>query len=1067
MYLGQVKRGEFLLLFLLLFSQLLYSQDVENRYVKTEALTINNGLSQGMVNCMLQDQYGFIWIGTNDGLNRFDGFRITVYRNDVTDPNTISGNYITTIHEDVRGLLWIGTGLNGVNIFNRQTENFIHVAGLNESGNSASRILSIQEDAFGTIWIGTTDGLFKVIILPDKAKPSTGKYTDPFIVNNSIVVRKFDFNSFPGIKDTFQFNDETTGKYYFEPTMFFDSKGKGWITAVNGSYQLIPSANGTDKLIPLPGRFNRDDTIVAENSNIFNMLEDTVSSSLYLMRKGYVSVINQKTVAIKHIAMPKLGLGIYRSPSTIHEGKILAAVGGKVYHYDFNKNKIYLLQSKSADHQIIMNNANITFKDRSGIIWIGSKGYGLVKINPRTEKFNELNIPSVLWMTALKNNAFLSLYQSEIFRLSLSGERKYVVDTLLQGIYRLIKSRNADAIVQDSQGGFYVNASGIYYVSPDVSSFKVISKEKGCFPLYIDSKNNLWYGNNHSFCRYDALTGNISSYTYPVRNMVLSPYKFLEIIYEDGDEFWLGTVNGLLNWNSKTLKWKHYSRNGEADKSLSADVIFTVCNDAKYPHDFLWIGTNGGGLNCLNKKTGVVKKYSLKEGLPNTVVYGVLSDNLGRLWLSTNKGISCFTPKYDVTNNVIAVSGGTFKNYEENDGLQSNEFNRYGYSKGKDGTLLFGGINGINYFHPGDIKVNNYIPEVLITDFRLSNSPVIYNAFSESNDANSILHKPVFLTSEITLPFDKNMISFGFAAMDFTSVARNSFRYKLENFDKAWVDAGNINSATYTNLDPGTYLFKVVGSNNDGVWNMKGASIKLTILPPWYMTWWFRLLLALLVVVSIYIIYRVRLNQALHLLKVRNSIASDLHDEIGSTLSSVYIYSEVASKSVGDSNPEAQDMMKNISSEVAGMIDALSDIVWTVNAKNDRFENIMNRMHATSVELCEAQNYQLHFNMDESLNNLKMGMENRRNFYLIFKEAINNVVKYANGNNVWITLRQDSRKEIIFIIRDDGQGFDLNARREGNGLVNIMKRTAELNGNIQIISAPGEGTEIQLQFPNS
>ncbi len=1067
MYLGQVKRGRFLLLFLLFFSQVLYSQDVESRLVKTEALTINNGLSQGMVNCMLQDQYGFIWIGTNDGLNRFDGFRITVYRNDVADPNSISGNYITSVHEDKRGLLWVGTGLNGVNIFNRQTENFIHVSGLNESGNSGSRILSIQEDAFGTIWVGTTDGLFKINILPRNTEVSSGAYIDPLLAKNNVVVRKFDFGAIAGVKDSFQFNDETTGKYYFEPTVYFDSKGMGWITAVNGSYQLIPSANGTEKLIPLEKSYYLTDSMNDGSSNIYNTLEDTVNLKLYLMRKGYVSVISQKTMTINHIPMPKLGLGIYRSPSTIHEGKILAAVGGKVYHYDFTNNKIYLLQSKSGDHQIIMNNANVTFKDRSGIIWVGSKGYGLVKINPRTEKFNELNIPSVLWMAALNNNSFLSLYQSEIFRLNRPADKKFVVDTMLKSIYRLIHSRNADAVVQSSDGGFYVNASGIYYVSPDITSYKLISAERGCFPLYVDRYDNLWYGNNHSFCKYDAATGVISSYNYPVRNMVLSPYKFLEIIYEDGDEFWLGTVNGLLNWNRKTLKWKHYSRNSGADKSLSADVVFTVCNDAKYPNHFLWVGTNGGGLNCLNKKTGIVRKYSLKEGLPNTVVYGVLSDQLGRLWMSSNKGLSCFTPKYEVTNNVISVSGGTFKNYEENDGLQSNEFNRYAYSKGKDGTLFFGGINGLNYFHPSDIKVNNYIPEVLITDFRLSNTPIVYNAFNESSDANSILHKPVFLTTEITLPFDKNMISFGFAAMDFTSVARNSFRYKLENFDNDWVDAGNINSATYTNLDPGTYLFKVVGSNNDGVWNLKGASIQLTILPPWYMTWWFRIILALLVVASIYIIYRLRLNQALHLLKVRNSIASDLHDEIGSTLSSVYIYSEVAKKSVGDSNPEAQDMMKNISSEVAGMIDALSDIVWTVNAKNDRFENIMNRMHGTSVELCEAQNYQLHFKMDESLNNLKMGMENRRNFYLIFKEAINNVVKYAHGNNVWITLRQDSRKEIIFIIKDDGQGFDINARRDGNGLVNIMKRTAELNGNIQIISAPGEGTEIQLQFPNS
>jgi len=218
------------------------------------------------------------------------------------------------------------------------------------------------------------------------------------------------------------------------------------------------------------------------------------------------------------------------------------------------------------------------------------------------------------------------------------------------------------------------------------------------------------------------------------------------------------------------------------------------------------------------------------------------------------------------------------------------------------------------------------------------------------------------------------------------------------------VQSGNGHSATYTNLDPGEYTFKVKGCNSAGVWNEKGTSIQLTVLAPWYMTWWFRAAVLAGIAALVYTIFRYRLEQNLRLIKIRNNIADDLHDEIGSTLSSVYIYTEVAQRTQEDIKPQTVTYLKQISADTGSMIDALSDIVWTVNAKNNRFENIINQMRAAAVELFEAKGYTLHLHFTEQLVTLKLGMEDRKNFYLFYKEAINNASKYAGGKNIWIWL---------------------------------------------------------------
>jgi len=412
--------------------------------------------------------------------------------------------------------------------------------------------------------------------------------------------------------------------------------------------------------------------------------------------------------------------------------------------------------------------------------------------------------------------------------------------------------------------------------------------------------------------------------------------------------------------------------------------------------------------------------------------------------MSTNKGLSRFT-----------VSTAHCKNFGSRDGLQSDEFNRNAYCKSNDGILYFGGVNGFNFFDPRSLVDNAVVPNVLITDFKLSNQSVSINTHG------SPLTQPAYLTPAVTLPYSEQMITLVFASTDYTASAKNQYRYRLDGFKDAWIDAGNHNTATFTNLDPGTYTFVVQGSNSDGIWNQSGASLRLIVLPPWYMTWWFRMALVTAIAGAVYAIYRYRLRQALKIQLVRNRIAQDLHDEIGSTLSSIHIFSEVGK--VKSQRGEVHDILGQINQHTKSSMGAMSDIVWMITARNDRFENIVVHMRELAVQLFEVAGINLHLDFDPKLDDTRLGMEARKNFYLVYKEAINNCVKYANAGNVWISMSLQ-RKIVTLTIKDDGVGFDTKSPSTGNGLVNMRNRAAALNGTLKLESQAGNGTVVELSF---
>ena len=326
-------------------------------------------------------------------------------------------------------------------------------------------------------------------------------------------------------------------------------------------------------------------------------------------------------------------------------------------------------------------------------------------------------------------------------------------------------------------------------------------------------------------------------------------------IYEDPDEIgkvlWIGTNGGGLNrFDRDTETFIHYQGDPNKPNSLSHNSVFSIYEDKA---GILWIGTFGGGLNKFDRDTETFIHFTEKDGLQNDVIYGILPDTGGNLWLSTNKGLSKFNPQTE-----------TFRNYDVNDGLQSNEFNVGAYCKSKSGEMFFGGINGFNRFHPDSVKDNPHIPPIILTAFKKFNKIVKFD-------------KAIFEIDEIELSYKDNFFSFEFAALDYTNPEKNQYAYKLEGFNEDWIFCGNTRNATYTNLDPGAYIFRVKGSNNDGIWNEAGVSVKIIITPPFWKTWSFITLSGVSFILIGLVVYRRRVNAKLEKARIISELKA-AHD---------------------------------------------------------------------------------------------------------------------------------------------------------------------------------------------
>ena len=1023
------------------------------------ALTIKDGLSQGMVNSILQDKYGFMWFASNDGLNRYDGNKFIIYKNDPNDNNSIAENFIRFLFEDSAGRIWIATAGNGLDLFDRTKETFIHFKNKAKDPNTISdnSVTSISEDSAGGIWIGTLHGLNRLVIKNKeeiKTETPQGNATEKFLQEHTVSFSKIIFDPANPGHEVYSWAPGFLLADWRSSNFFIDHRGTIWVSAQEKLYRIKPLPNvgyGIEN-VPVDGYMPPSQKRKGLERAVQEFIPGANRDVFYMLFQNGITEVNSRTGNVQFLSERPLNKGAFTFPSALdNDGNIWTSDENVMGRFSTISKTWEYVSAADKNMEPVLGYISCSYKDKRGNIWLGTKGYGLLKYKPETKKFNKTDNRYIRFMAEGGDEKVLFVKEpyNELFweynRTTNTTDVPVPMSALAKKSFTHF-GMDTRSVLQDKDGSYWIGRNGLYHYDPVAKkAVEYWDHYDAVFPLYDDGRNNLWFGNSHGIVQFDKISKVSKEYDFP-GNTTIGPYDYLQAIHRDKNGiFWLGTLEGLYRFDPERETWKQYKNSARDTNSLNNNLIFSICPDPVQPDNYLWLGTKGGGLNRFNKANGTFLHYTEKQGLSNDVVYGILSDLTAHLWLSTNKGLSQFD-----------THTKEFKNYNENDGLQGSEFNRNAFCKTGKGYLYFGGVTGFNYFDPAKLSGSNYDPFVWITGINVLNRPLQFG------EQDGILNKPAYLTDRIQLNYEQNVISFEFASTDFSAFHNNRFRYQLAGFEKDWINAGNALSATYTNLNPGTYTFTVKASNNDGTWNEKGASVQLIILPPWYMTWWFRTALAIAVILAAYTFYRYQLAQALKLQAIRDRIAGDLHDEVGSNLSNIYIFSNVAQQKA-TANGETAPLLRKITEYTQLSMEAMNDIVWMINTRNDRFENIMVRMRTIAAEFSETSDCSLHLDFDENLNDIKLNMEERKNFYLIYKEAINNTAKYAGCKSVWVEMKLNGNIVTLKVI-DNGKGFDTTNTNKGNGMFNMQKRAEMLKGMLTITSANGEGTTLQLSF---
>ena len=794
------------------------------RAVQTDAplhfrrLTIDEGLSQNAVNALLQDRRGFFWFGTKDGLNSYDGYAFTVFRHDPFDPATLSSSHITALLEDRAGALWVGTHDGGLNRFDRSTGTAVRYA-----NSPRHRITSIAEDALGEIWIGTAGGGTYRLTRSDAASPG------------AVFAR---FAHVPG--DPRSLSNDTVS------ALLTDRRGRLWVGTEAGLNRLDPG-RGFVRYAPRPGTPGGllDSTVTA--------LAETRDGALWIGTPLGLNRLGEDGGSVAYpFAVQRRGYG-WASVAQIAEGpsgEIWLATPDGLARFDRATGAYTFLRNDPFDATSLSGNfVTVLHWDPTGVLWVGTNGYGLSLYDAKTARFATIRRPPDA-ASRWDGFSIRALFEDAEGFVWMSAGVLYRYDrrtgTLVS--FESTSDRLADfgntgvwSIVQDRRGALWFGSyEGLYRVDPATQRVRHYAYDparpeglpgKNVYGVFEDRRGRLWAVTRHHLSRLDdATAGRFTSYRHTPDTEADAGEALFPALYESGPRtraggtvgpFWMATETGLVRFDPQTGRTRRYRTDPADPTSLSHDQVRAICPDPRAPDRILWIGTAGGGLNRFDIRTGTFTHITERDGLPNNVVYGVLPDDAGRLWLSTNRGLARYDPRT-----------GEVRTYDVRDGLQSNEFNAGAYSRAPDGRLYFGGIHGVTSFDPDRLTDNPHVPAVVLTGLRIGDRPVAVG------DSTGLLARALWATKVLRLSHREDMVTFSFAALDFSAPEKNRYAYRMEGFDAGWIDAGANRTATYTNLPPGRYTFRVRGSNNDGVWNEAGAALALVVAPPWWRAWW-------------------------------------------------------------------------------------------------------------------------------------------------------------------------------------------------------------------------------------
>jgi signal transduction histidine kinase/ligand-binding sensor domain-containing protein len=778
-----------------------------------ESISTAQGLSQGMVFDLLQDTEGFIWVATKNGLNRYDGYSFKIFTNDPYNAHSLSSNTILKLFEDSKGRIWAGTENAGLNIYDKQSGKFYRIAhsNLNAASLSGNGIRSIMEMPDGRILVATDVAGLNIVELTKDffAKDAAPAVTRLSLPNDAAVYGM--------------------GK---------DTNGVAWIGDMNGAvYRFNPLKNNFIKLDN--GILLNDGYLNADSSKLIN-------SNLYLSNgKDIFPLFNSSETPAGNIIFKPV-----TKPWEYHHRE--------EYFYDEYKHE----PGKPVNWNDPLPKTTIRINypfiiDQSGILWSGSVGLGLRKYISVNSKFKiQASGKTIrLIIPAAGKGIYTVSYDYKWMNLKEDGTitDAFKKDPSLSQVDNFIIASTGDYWFKSDEKGYfkYSPATNTLQAWPQINANLLFGKKQ---PFLEDSKANLWFpGQDGAITLLNTATERLDSFTI---NKDGSKIICTTLFQDKQGTFWIGTEKGfakvILNDNklaASQIKW--FYNNSINRNSLNYNHVSCFLDDPSAPNKYLWIATKGGGLNRLDKTTGDFFHLTIKDGLPNDVVYGILPDDAGNIWGSTNKGIFCLI---QTKNN--SSKNWVFHNFTKANGLQDDEFNTGSYAKLPNGNLAFGGVKGINIFNPKEILVPGFMPSVFITDILINNQSIA------PSDNTGVLTNTIEQSKEITLTHLQDIITLEFSSLDLTASAQNKYRYQLIGVDKEWVESATRRTATYLHLPAGKYIFKVQGSNSQGIWSDKIAELQITVLPPWWRSWWAYMIYALLLGLVIRAYFKFTVNRA-------------------------------------------------------------------------------------------------------------------------------------------------------------------------------------------------------------
>jgi len=1057
----------------------------QNLQYSFKHINISSGLSQNSVVSIIEDDLGFIWFGSTDGLNRYDGYEIKVYKHINDDPNSICANSISHIVKDKSGKFWIATG-NGLSLYdpvkNKFTNYFNNPGDPGTLPDNKVQDLIFQNDT--TLWLATENGLSK-------------------LNTNNRIFENYYHN--PRSKNSPASNDIIALECKDDSVLWIGTFGKGVDRLNLLTWDFTHFKRREKDPFSLPHNYIRD-ILIDKNNTVWIGTEFGLAKKIEGRDRFKVY---QNTPYSKNSLSNNWAVKIFEHG----DGNLwIGTDGGGINILDTETNAIQTIQPSSLTSSISDNRIYEIYQDGKGLIWIGTWGDGVNLLNPYAKKFYTY--------TSEQNNRN-TLIDKHVFCFSEIRKNKFIIGTL-GGISIFDYEKDTFTPFRFKVDPSYNNALNFLFCMTE------------------GKKNTLWIGTREGLIKFNKI-----DFTYKIfRNDPYDSnslnYNGIWSLYYDNDTLWIGTGGGGLDeYILKENKFLHHVVDVKNPNSISSNAITDIEKDSK---GNLWLTTEAGGISILNagtqkfmqikhipdnnnslatdNTTGLLIKndtcvwiatsmglnkynpnlksfelFDESDGLPNNYIYSMLEDNSGNLWLGTNLGLS----KFDPANNA-------FTNFSELDGLQSNEFNSGSCLKLSDGKMLFGGVNGFNLFNPDKITNNSVLPRIHITEMQILNSTI--EAGKEYNN-NIILSKSILYTDELTLSYEDKVIAFKYAALNYIVAHDNQYAYKLDGFEDEWNFVGNRRFAIYTNLTPGEYTFMVKGSNNDGLWNETPAKIKITIDPPYWSTIWFIFLFVSFFFTIILIAHRInirQINKQRQLLEnevVRRTAAlresnatkdkffSILAHDLRGPFNSLLGNTELLSTDIDNlSKDEIKVLSRDLNLSLEQVYKLLENLLQWSRIQQDSLDFISERINLKQViednhKLLSNNftNKKIEFHLEVPNNLFVLGDQNMVNS--IFQNLMTNSLKFTHSKGRISITSYIEEDFIITKVSDTGVGIQEsnlstifkidgtystpgtdNEKGSGLGLILCKEFALKNGGDISVVSEKNKGTTFTVKLPN-